>query len=80
MCIRTISLFSLILLLGLAGVSSADMVVYWPLDEGIGGITPDKSGNGLDGTLVGGPTFVAGMFGQAIQLDGSDGRPPADSQ
>ena len=72
MCIRTISLFSLILLLGLAGVSLADMVAYWPLDEGIGGITPDESGNGLDGTLVGRPTFVAGMFGQAIQLDGSN--------
>jgi len=44
MCIRTIYLFSLILLLGLAGVSLADMVAYWPLDEGIRGITPDKSG------------------------------------
>jgi len=72
MCIRTISLFSLILLLGLAGVSLADMVAYWPMDEGIGGITPDKSGNGLDGTLVGGPSFVAGMYGQAIQLDSSN--------
>jgi len=69
---RTVFLFSLILLLGLAAVSSADLVAYWPMDEGIGGITPDKSGNGLDGTLVGGPSFVAGVFGPAIQLDSSN--------
>ncbi len=72
MCIRTISLFSLILLLGLAAVSSADLVAYWPMDEGIGGITPDKSGNGLDGTLVGRPSFAKGVYGQAIQFDSSN--------
>jgi hypothetical protein len=72
MCGRTISIFSLILLLSLSGVSTAEMVAYWPLDEDIGGITPDMSGNGLDGTLVDGPSFAAGMFGSAIQLDGSN--------
>ncbi|UCF17753.1 MAG: hypothetical protein JSW59_09870, partial [Phycisphaerales bacterium] len=72
MCGRTTLTFSLILLLGLAVVSTAEMVAYWPLDESIGGITPDKSGNGLDGTLVGDPGFAAGVFGQAIQLDGSN--------
>ncbi len=72
MCERMLSTLSLILLLGLAAVSVADMVAYWPLDEGTGGITPDKSGNGLDGTLVGGPTFAAGVFGPAIQFDGSN--------
>jgi hypothetical protein len=69
---RTISLFSLILLLGPAAVSVADLVAYWPLDEDIGGMTPDKSGNGLDGTLVGGPGFASGMYGPAIQLDESN--------
>ena len=72
MCKRTVFLFSLIILLGLAAVSSADLVAYWPMDEGIGEITPDKTGNGLDGTLVGGPGFAAGVFGPAIQLDGSN--------
>jgi len=72
MCKRTVFLFSLILLLGLAAVSSADLVAYWPMDEGIGVITPDKSGNGLDGTLVGSPSFAAGVFGPAIQLDSSN--------
>jgi hypothetical protein len=69
---KTIFLFSLVLLLGLAAVSVADLVAYWPLDEDIGGMTPDKSGNGLDGTLVGGPGFAAGMYGPAIQLDESN--------
>ena len=72
MCKKLILLASFLLVLGTASVSLADLVAYWPLDEGTGGITPDKSGNGLDGTLVGGPTFVAGMFGQAIQFDGSN--------
>jgi len=72
MCKRTVFLFSLILLLGLAAVSSAELVAYWPLDEDIGGITPYKSGNGLDGTLVGGPSFAEGVYGQAIQFDSSN--------
>jgi len=69
---RTLCLFSLILLLSVAGVSVGELVAYWPLDEGAGGTTPDKSGNGLDGTLVGGPGFAAGMFGPAIQFDSSN--------
>jgi hypothetical protein len=46
---RTISLFSLILLLGLAGVSTAEMVGYWPLD----GDALDAGQNGFNGTIVG---------------------------
>jgi len=72
MCGRTVSTITLILLLNLAGVSLADIVAYWPLDESIGGITPDKSSSGLDGTLVGGPSFAEGVYDQAIQFDGSN--------
>jgi hypothetical protein len=32
----------------------------------------DQSGNGRHGTLQGGATFVAGMFGNAVSLDGTD--------
>jgi hypothetical protein len=32
----------------------------------------DSSGNGRNGTLVNGPTFVAGRVGQAVNLDGSN--------
>jgi len=72
MCRKLIILIFFVMVLGLAAVSVADMVAYWPLDEGTGGITPDESGNGLDGTLIGGPSFAAGMYGPAIQLDGSN--------
>jgi hypothetical protein len=72
MCCRTIFIFALIILLSLTTVSVAEMVAYWPLDEDIGGITLDKSGNGLDGMLVGQPGFTAGMYGPAIRLDESN--------
>jgi hypothetical protein len=32
----------------------------------------DSSGNGYTGTLVNGPTFVAGRIGQAVNLDGTN--------
>jgi hypothetical protein len=36
------------------------------------GTASDSSGNGLHGTAMGAPTFVAGKVGQAISLDGLD--------
>jgi hypothetical protein len=36
------------------------------------GTTNDSSGNGRHGTAMGGPVFVAGKVGQAINLDGVD--------
>jgi hypothetical protein len=72
MCKRTTFVLTIVTMLCQPCVSSADMVAYWPLDEELGGITPDKSGNGLDGTLVGGPSFASGVFGPAIQFDGSN--------
>jgi hypothetical protein len=41
---------------------------HWPLD----GDAVDISGNGNDGVLMGDPQFVAGMVGDAIDLDGVD--------
>ncbi|WP_433165806.1 LamG-like jellyroll fold domain-containing protein [Kribbella sp. CA-247076] len=35
-------------------------------------VTSDASGNGLHGYLRGGPAAVAGRFGQALSLDGTD--------
>jgi hypothetical protein len=42
-------------------------VAYYRLD----GDYKDASGNGRNGTAVGGPTFVAGKSGQAVSLDGA---------
>jgi hypothetical protein len=56
-------------------------IAHWPLDEA-GDRALDASGNGHDGTLVGGPRRVPGVFGSAIELDGirqSISIPHADS-
>jgi len=57
------------------------LVAYWPLDEGAGTTTSDLSGNGNDGILIGGPNWVEGKLGGALDFDGSDdivdcGNPP----
>src|SRR5882672_3056514 len=44
----------------------------WSFSEGSGTVAADSSGNGLDGTLVNGPAFVAGPVGQALSFDGVD--------
>jgi hypothetical protein len=46
------------------------LVAYYPLDAAYRGSTPDASGNGLDGSIMGDPAFVEGVVGQAIDLDG----------
>jgi len=79
-------LFSFILVLGLTTTSAGQdivdgLVAYWPLDEGVGTEAADLSGNGSDGTLNGGPEWVEGKFGGALDFDGNDdyvdcGNPP----
>ena len=48
------------------------LVGSWHLNEGAGTTAYDNSGNGNNGTLVNGPTWVDGKFGKALQFDGSD--------
>nr|VFK22008.1 MAG: Concanavalin A-like lectin/glucanases superfamily protein [Candidatus Kentron sp. LPFa] len=45
-------------------------LAYYSFD----GIARDGSGNGNDGTLAGGSSYSTGIFGQAVSLDGIDGR------
>jgi hypothetical protein len=42
------------------------------LDEGAGTVANDSSGNGHNGVIVGGPTWVSGKLGAAIHFDGTD--------
>jgi len=72
MCRKLICLLTFIVVLGTAGNASADLVGYWRLDDGSGTIAYDSSGNGHDGTLEGDPQWVAGMYGQALDFDGTD--------
>ncbi|MEW6609395.1 MAG: DUF2341 domain-containing protein [bacterium] len=46
----------------------------WQLDEGTGTIANDTSGNGYNGTLTNGASFITsgGKFGNAVQVDGTD--------
>ena len=49
-----------------ADPTSANLVAHYEFE----GNTNDSSGNGLHGTVMGAPTFVAGKVGQAISLRG----------
>jgi len=65
---KVICLSVLLSLLGWATSVSADLVGYWPLDEGSGTIAHDLSGNGNDGTLMGNPQWSD----RGILFDGVD--------
>ncbi|MHC4242714.1 MAG: LamG-like jellyroll fold domain-containing protein [Planctomycetota bacterium] len=80
MCKHLICLVSFILLVGLAvGAANADiqtgLVGYWPLNEGAGDTAADMSGNGHDGTLNNGATWISpGFIGNgAVNIDGNAG-------
>ncbi|MBP7053142.1 MAG: LamG domain-containing protein [Phycisphaerae bacterium] len=66
-----VCLAGLFLVLASAGDVSAGLVAHWKLDETTGTVVSDSSGNGYDGTLVGGVTWVAGMINGALELDGT---------
>lgn len=48
---------------------SSRLIGYWPLNEGSGKTVFDLSGNGCHGTFVGDPSWIAGKFGCALDLD-----------
>ena len=58
----------------LASVGQAQLpepVGWWRLDDGDGTTASDTSGNGYDGTVSGGATWVDGMHYKALELDGT---------
>jgi len=68
---KLVYLFSFVLVLGLILTSAAEgadpsLVAWYRFD----GNAFDSSGNDLHGTEMGNPTYEAGVFGQAISLDG----------
>ncbi|MDC1309611.1 immunoglobulin domain-containing protein, partial [Opitutales bacterium] len=46
------------------------LVGWWKFDETNGTVAYDSSGNGNDGNLTGGPTWVNGKVGGALSFDG----------
>jgi len=74
MCRKSICLFTFILVVGVAaGVTNANIVAYWPFDEGSGSVAYDTVGNN-DGQFTGSPTWVSpGQIGNsAIELGPGD--------
>jgi len=77
MCKKVISLFSLVLVLGLvlpgaANAVSTRLAGWWKLDDGAGTTARDSSNYGNHGTLMNGPQWVAGTINGALQFDGTD--------
>ncbi len=68
---KLIYLVCLVLVLGIVGNASADLVLHWPLDEGSGATAVDMSGNGHDGAIGGTANWVAGQIALALDFDGS---------
>jgi hypothetical protein len=68
---KSILLTSLVFLLNIAGICTADLVAHLGFDEGSGTVAFDTSGNGNDGTLNGDPQWVAGHIGGALDFDGN---------
>src|SRR3569623_1006054 len=49
------------------------LIGHWNFDETSGTVAADSSGNGNNGTLINGPTWVTGQVGSgALSLDGID--------
>jgi len=69
---RFICLMSLFVTLSLAGSAPAALIAHWALDDGAGTTASDSSGNGNSGTLIGGPVWITGTIGGALELDGRD--------
>jgi len=72
MCKKLTFLIAIVWVLGSAANASAELIGYWKLDEGSGNIAYDSGAGANDGTLRGGPQWVSGMIGGALEFDGSD--------
>ncbi|MFH0924245.1 MAG: LamG-like jellyroll fold domain-containing protein [bacterium] len=55
-----------------AGRLSDGLVAGWNFNEGTGTTVDDASGNGNNGTLTNGPTWVTRKFGKSLSFDGVD--------
>jgi hypothetical protein len=55
-----------------AEIDPKTAVAAWLFEEGAGAVAEDSSGSGNDGTIEGGPSWVDGRFGKALDFDGAD--------
>jgi chitodextrinase len=52
--------------------AAANLIAGYGFSEGTGTVTADSSGNGLNGTLVSAPAWVAGNTGTGLSFNGSN--------
>jgi len=67
--LRKAGLLSVLLIVALGAGASAKMIAYYPFEEGQGTTTADVTGNGNNGTLNSGVTWVPGVKGTAVHFD-----------
>jgi hypothetical protein len=53
---------------GGGNVVTNGLLAFWKLDESSGAAASDSSGNGNTGTLVNGPTWTSGQFGNCLEF------------
>jgi hypothetical protein len=70
MCVKLKWFVAVLLVLGICtDAVLADLIGYWPFEEGQGTTTADITGNGNDGTFNGSVEWVAGYKGSAVGFD-----------
>lgn len=52
--------------------NNTSIQLFYRFDEGSGTAALDASGNNFTGTLIGGPTWIAGKYGNAVNFDGTN--------
>jgi regulation of enolase protein 1 (concanavalin A-like superfamily) len=67
--LRKAGLLSVLLIVALGTGASAKMIAYYPFEEGQGTATADVTGNGNNGTLSSGVTWVTGVKGTGVHFD-----------
>ncbi len=67
--VRKAGSLSLLLMVALCGAAGAELIAYYPLNEGQGTKTADATGNGNNGTLSSGVEWVTGVKGGAVRFD-----------
>lgn len=70
-----IGIFTLFTVIALTGSTYAEIdpetiAGAWLFEEGSGGTAKDSSGKGNDGSIEGGPKWVNGKFGRAMEFNG----------
>ena len=55
-----------------AALNPDNIMGLWLFDEGNGKTAKDSSENGNDGNIIGGAKWVDGVFGKALEFDGTD--------